>query len=84
MNRFLKLYGLRIGLGDVENLVKEEFETDCYCSGNDEQLEIKITSDSIEDIVKKFIGQKTGLFHRAIRVTVVDSIKRNEAGKVIQ
>jgi acyl-coenzyme A synthetase/AMP-(fatty) acid ligase len=84
MNRFLKLYGLRIGLGDIESLVKEGFETDCYCAGSDSQLEILITSPSIEEEVKKYIGQKTGLFHKAIRVTVVDSIKRNEAGKVIQ
>lgn len=84
MNRFLKLYGLRIGLGDVENLIKEEFETDCHCSGTDSELEVKITSTEIEERVKKFISQKTGLFHRAVKVTVVDSIKRNEAGKAIQ
>lgn len=84
MSRFLKLYGLRISLADVENLVKQEFETDCYCSGSDDQLTIQITNSSLQDTIKKFVSEKTGLFHQAILVMAVAAIKRNEAGKVVQ
>lgn len=84
MKRFLKIYGLRIGLDEVENLIKSEFDTDCYCSGTDETLNISITHPAIVDKVVAFVEEKTHLFHKNIAVKVVQSIQRNEAGKVIE
>lgn len=83
LKRFLKIFGLRIGLDEVENLIHSNFDTDCYCSGDDEHLLVKITNSSIADTVPSFIEEKTHLFHQKIKVEVVDKILRNEAGKVI-
>lgn len=83
MKRFLKIFGLRIGLDEVELMIKSEFATDCHCSGTDEMLIVHVTNGSIADKVVNFIEEKTHLFHKNIEVVVVDSISRNEAGKVI-
>lgn len=83
LKRFLKIFGLRIGLDEVELLIKSEFDTDCYCSGSDEMLLVSITNAAIADKVAAFVEEKTHLFHKNIEVRTVKSILRNEAGKVI-
>lgn len=83
-NRFVKLYGLRIGLDEVENMIRSEFDTDCYCSGDDGHLLIKLTDARVADRVPLFIEEKTHLFHQKVKVQVVDRILRNEVGKVIE
>lgn len=83
LKRFLKIFGLRIGLDEVENLIKSEYDVDCYCKGTDEKLIVLVTKESIAPELPEFIEQKTHLFHKNIEVQVVDAILRNEAGKVI-
>lgn len=83
MKRFLKIFGLRIGLDEVEQIVRSNFATDCVCSGTDEMLIVNITNKDIKDDVANLIETKTHLFHKNITVNVVSSIARNEAGKVI-
>lgn len=83
LKRFLKIFGLRIGLDEIEMLVKSNFDTDCACSGTDEMLVVYITNPSIKDTVSTFIEDKTHLFHKNITITVVDALRRNEAGKVM-
>lgn len=83
MKRFLKIFGLRIGLDEVENLIKSNFDTDCVCSGTDEKMSVHITNDTIKDDVLKFVIDKTHLYHSNVEVKYIQEIKRNEAGKVI-
>lgn len=83
LKRFLKIFGLRIGLDEVENLIRSNFDTDCYCSGDDEHLQVKLTNASIAEEMPAFIEEKTHLFHQKVQVQVVEKILRNEAGKVI-
>ncbi len=83
LKRFLKLYGLRISLDEVENLVNSEFKINCMCSGDDNYLKVYITDQCLKESIKSFISEKTGLYHNSILVDVVSEIKRNEAGKPI-
>lgn len=83
MKRFLKIFGLRIGLDEVELLVKSSFDTDCYCGGTDEMLIISVTNAAVADKVADLVEEKTHLFHKNITVRTVNAILRNEAGKVI-
>lgn len=83
LKRFLKIYGLRIGLDEVEGMIKAEFNTDCYCKGDDEKLIVLVTDAKLKDVLPTFIEEKTHLFHQRIEVQVVKEILRNEAGKVI-
>lgn len=83
LKRFLKIFGLRIGLDEVENLIKQAYKTDCYCKGDDEKLVVLVTDSSLVEVIPGFIEEKTHLFHQNIEVRFVESILRNEAGKVI-
>ena len=83
LKRFLKIYGLRIGLDEVEQMIKAEFKTDCYCKGDDEKLVVLVTDARLQEVLPAFIEEKTHLFHQRIEVQVVKEILRNEAGKVI-
>lgn len=80
--RFLKLYGLRISLDQTERIIKEAFDTDCVCSGDDSQMRIYITNDHIQDNVQKLIAIKTGLVSKSFKVIVINRIPRFESGKV--
>ena len=83
LKRFLKIFGLRIGLDEVEGLVKAQFEADCLCSGTDEKLTVNVAKKGVAADVVNFIEEKTHLFRKCIEVMEVDSIARNEAGKVV-
>lgn len=83
LKRFLKIFGLRIGLEEVERMIKEEYKSDCYCKGNDEKLIVLVTDPKLKDVLPDYIEEKTHLFHHRIEIQVVDAILRNEAGKVI-
>lgn len=83
MKRFLKIYGLRIGLDELESLIKAEFLADCYCKGDDEKLIVLVTDAKLKEVLPSFIEEKTHLFHQRVEVQAVKEILRNEAGKVI-
>ena len=83
LKRFLKIYGLRIGLDEVERMIKTEYKTDCYCKGDDEKLIVLVTDVKLQNVLPSFIEEKTHLFHQRVEVLVVKEILRNEAGKVI-
>lgn len=81
--RFLKIFGIRIGLDQVEHIIKSNFDTDCVCVGDDSQLEIYITNEGYKDQVSQLISKKIGLYHKAIKVMYKSEILRNHSGKVI-
>ena len=83
ISRFLKLYGLRIGLDETEQMIRSAFDMDSLCTGNDEKMIIKITDNSKKEEIHKYVIEKTGLFHASVEVTVIEEIPRNEAGKKI-
>ena len=83
LKRFLKIYGLRIGLDEIERMIKAEYKTDCYCKGNDEELLVLVTDPKFREVIPSFIEEKTHLFHQRIKVQVVREILKNETGKVI-
>lgn len=84
MKRFLKIYGLRIALDEIENLVRTSFPNiDVVCSGNDEILKVFVTNENQLSSIKDFIVEKTHLFHKNVEMVYIESIPRNEAGKVL-
>lgn len=82
-SRFLKLYGIRVALDDIETMIAESFNVECVCGGNDQKMIVLITKPDLEKQITDFIVQKTGLFHQSFQVVYVEEIPRNETGKVI-
>jgi len=83
LSRFLKLLSYRISLDQCEQLIKQEFNIECACSGNDERMNIYITDETNKDSVLEFISMKTGLFKNLFKVFVVPELLRNETGKIM-
>ena len=83
MGRFLKLYGMRIGLDDCEQIVKTKFPIECACVGNDEKMTVFITDDTLVAQVKEELVIKTKLVASAFEVKVISQIPKNEAGKIL-
>lgn len=80
--RFLKLFGLRISLDQCERLITDEFGIECACVGDDSRMEVFINDESMNTDVKSFISTKTGLPGTAFNINVIESIPRNESGKI--
>lgn len=81
--RFLKLWGYRVGLDECENLIKSAFEVECACTGDDKCMQIFVTSGEHVDEIKKYISNKTNINSSAFQVHYIESIPRNEAGKIL-
>lgn len=82
--RFLKLFGNRINLDEVEQMLKKEFHhLDCACGGVDDKLTAYVTDENEMPNIKKFISEKTGIHHNAFEVKYIEAIPKNESGKTI-
>lgn len=84
--RFLKIYGNRVNLDEVEQLLKQRFEDiDVACTGVDDKLFIAVISEThdIENEMIKYLQEKTRLNSHAFSVAFVDEIPKNKAGKTL-
>lgn len=80
--RFLKLFGNRVNLDEVENLLKKEgFEN--VCVGTDDHMRIYITDESKTAQVRDYIVNHTGISNGGFSIHYIDQIPRNESGKVL-
>lgn len=80
--RFLKLFGLRVSLDQSEKIISEQFGIECACTGDDNQMIIFITQQSLKEDVKQLISEKTGLMSKFFEVKVIEIIPRFESGKI--
>lgn len=82
--RFLKIFGNRINLDEIELLIKKEFAfLECACIGKDDNMLICITDDEFSRNVLNFLSKKTGINSAAFKVKVIEKIPKNEAGKTL-
>ena len=83
MGRFLKLFGMRIGLDECEQIIKAKFPIECACVGNDEKMTVYITDGNLIASVKEELVDKTKLVATAFEIKVISAIPKNEAGKTL-
>ena len=80
-SRFLKIFGNRVSLEEVENLVKDGFAgSGCAATGADNDLHVFVCGVSAAD-VEKFIVAKLHFNATVVKVHVLDSIPLNANGK---
>lgn len=80
--RFLKLFGNRVNLDEVEGLLKQQ-GFDSACAGVDDHLDIYVTDSEQIDAVTAFIKEHTAINHGGFKVHFIEVIPRNESGKVL-
>ena len=82
--RFLKLFGNRVNLDEIDQMVKCQFgNVDFACGGIDDHMYLFGTDRSTVDEIKSYVVAKTGLNPAAFSTVVIDAIPKNEAGKTL-
>lgn len=80
--RFLKLYGNRINLEELEQLAGSTGYP-CVCAGEDDHVRIYTTDLQHHAEIKQFVVERTGLHPSGFEVIHIDQIPRNDAGKIL-
>lgn len=81
MGRFLKLFGMRVGLDECEQIIATDCQTESACVGTDEKMIVYITDASKVQIVKDALVEKTHIVATSFEIRVIPEIPKNEAGK---
>lgn len=83
-NRFIKMFGKRINLGEVEEILREHFnEVEIACAGIDNHLYVFAINSQVIDNANSFLVKKIELHSSAITVKQLTEIPKNSSGKVI-
>jgi len=80
-NRFIKLYGNRLNLDEIENLLAKII-TDYACTGSDDNLKIFINDKTRSTEIKNYVSSKTGIHPSAFSVVHCNEIPKNAVGKI--
>jgi acyl-coenzyme A synthetase/AMP-(fatty) acid ligase len=84
MGRFLKLFGMRVGLDECERIVKGKFPgLECACVGTDEKMLVYLTDESKKEPVKEELVSRLKLVASSFEVRIINEIPKNEAGKTL-
>lgn len=81
LKRFVKLFGLRVNLDEVEKRLESDSQAAVACTGNDDRLIVVIESEHVKPAVQACLESIYHLHRSAFRIHVVDSIPRMENGK---
>ena len=83
MGRFLKLFGMRVGLDECEQIVKGKLGIECACVGTDEKMLVYITDEKFKEQVKEELVSRLKLVATSFEVRVIKEIPKSEAGKTL-
>ena len=81
--RFLKIYGNRVNLDEIDRMIKGEFEIDEASAGVDDHMYIFVTDAGISETVRNFVIGKTKLNPAAFKVIEIEEIPKNDSGKTL-
>ncbi|MCW1429389.1 AMP-binding protein [Novosphingobium sp. JCM 18896] len=84
LKRFVKLFGNRINLQDVEHALQAAGHQ-AVCGGRDDRLDVYLVDADAEvgKQVKKTLAAELKVTPQAIGVFAIDRVPRNDAGKVL-
>ncbi len=83
MKRFIKIFGLRINLDEVQKMIENHFQISAACTGSDELLKILVQSDDhiTEVKVKEEVMRMYKLNFKSLVVKSTEHIPTNSSGK---
>ncbi len=84
IKRFLKIFGNRVNLDEIDRLIKAKFEDlDCASTGIDDHMKTYITNPQRMDAVRQYLSTTTHLSESAFEVRYLPEIPKNNSGKVL-
>ncbi len=81
IKRFVKIFGNRVNLDEIEQYLKAE-GFNCVCGGADDLLAVASTERGSAESIKKAVLTRYGFHHSVVRVAEVDEIPKNSSGKI--
>ena len=81
--RFLKIYGNKVNLDEIDRLIKGKYEIEVASDGVDDHMYIFVTKENESVPVRDFVIEKTKLNPAAIKTIVIDEIPKNDSGKTL-
>jgi long-chain acyl-CoA synthetase len=82
MKRFIKIYGNRINLDEVEQIIFSK-NIECACDGVDDKMTIYTTNKYRADEILNLLTTVLKLNFRAFEICIISEIPKNTAGKVL-
>jgi long-chain acyl-CoA synthetase len=82
IKRFIKLFGNRINLDELERLLFD-LGVQSACTGKDNALEVYILKPKSIDLVKEFLTKKLGIHFSVFDIRIIDEIPKNASGKTL-
>ena len=81
-NRYLKMFGLRLSLDEIEQQIKDQ-GTDCACLGKEDNLAIFITNSNKKEVINKYFLENLGINKSGFTINIIQKIPRNQDGKIL-
>jgi long-chain acyl-CoA synthetase len=82
IKRFIKLFGNRVNLDELEKLLLDRGIISA-CTGKDNALVIYLLDPEEKDQVKEFLAKKLGIHLSIFNIKIIDTIPKNAAGKTL-
>ena len=79
--RFVKIWGNRCNLDQIEQMVKT-ITTSCACAGVDDKVTVFVTQAGLDKTIIDLLAAKTGLNPIAFQVRQIDAIPVTPSGKI--
>lgn len=81
--RFVKIFGVRVGLDACEQVLRAHFpETEFACAGSDNHLEIYGTNREAIDQAAAYLSEYLGLNSKGFKACYLEEIPKNASGKI--
>lgn len=80
-SRFIKIYGLRFNLDQIENTIKN-LGYDVAVGGGDDILKVVTSQPENLDKIKSFIIETFKINHRAVSIEAIEAIVTTQSGKI--
>jgi len=83
LKRFIKLFGLRVNLDEVEKMIENHFSFPAACYGTDDTMKILIQTNeqASAELVKRYVVEIYKLHHSVLQVKCVQTIPVTTSGK---
>ena len=81
--RFVKMYGHRINLDHIEEILKKN-NNNCFCTGDDKKINLFFEKKNLNKTkIEKIILENTNLKKQYFSIILINKIPRNKSGKVL-
>lgn len=83
MKRFLKIFGLRLNLDDVEETLEYHLSKAVACAGNDDELKLIVETKDPKDLEEAcdYVVDLYQLHHSVVHAANIDILPRTSSGK---